>query len=790
MNGDWVSMPGFFGDANRALAWRSRILRYGVAALAVGVALLLKLILETVIVQEAPFLLVFAAVMVSAWYGGLGPGLAATALAGLVTDYYFLPPRGAFSGFGLEAVPLYVFFVEGAVMSVLTTALRAARYSAEMSALEAQARQEDQRRSEESFRLLVESVRDYAIFMLDPDGRVAGWNAGAQRLKGYRPKEIIGEHLSRFYRDIDIERGEPERALKVAAAEGRFEDGGWRLRKDGSLFWANFVITALRDEDGNLRGFSTVTRDDTQRRQAQVALRENEERYRAVVENAAEGIFLCDVRTKRIVDSNAALGDLLGYTSDELRGLTLYDIVAHDRASVDRHVERIRGNKKCSIGERRYRRKDGSLVHVEVSASEISYGEREVLSVVAHDVTERKNVEDRLRHSLNSLLALYEAGQVLSSTLERKEIGSKLLGIMRRVAGFDAAAIYVKEGQDGQLRMLHTIGTQSLWHRARGTPEARAARRRGLESGQRQLFRTRLGGEDPETGGAEGHLVGLFVPLRVREQIVGALEVYGSETLSEGETVGTLAGLSGQAASALENGRLYEELAEHERRLEALVRKLLVAQEEERRNVAYDIHDGLTQVAIATYQNLQAFAEDFPPPSAEAREQLDLSLDLAQRTVREARQVIAGLRPTALDDFGLASAIRLQVEALSSEGWQVSFEEALGDERLPVAVETALFRVAQEALTNVRKHARTTRVRVALRRLEGAVRLEVEDWGRGFRPSAVENGGGRGERVGLSSMRERVTLLGGHFEIRSKPSAGTLLVATVPLAGRENGHGE
>jgi len=695
MSGERVFLPGFFGEANRALAWRSRILRYGAALLAVGVALLLKLILETVIVQEAPFLLVFAAVMVSAWYGGLGPGLAATALAGLVTDYFFLPPREAFSGFGLEAVPLYVFFVEGALMSVLTTALRAARYSAETSTLEAQARQEDLRRSEERFRLLVESVRDYAIFMLGADGRVASWNVGAQRLKGYRPQEIIGEHFSRFYRDVDVERGKPELASKVAAAEGHFQDEGWRVRKDGSPFWANVVITALRDEAGNLRGFSTVTRDDTERRQAEVALRENEERYRAVVENAAEGIFLCDVQTKRMVDSNAALGDLLGYTPDELRGLTLYDIVGHDRASVDRHVERIRGKKKCSIGERRYRRKDGSLVHVEIGASEISYGEREVLSVVAHDVTERKNVEDRLRHSLNSLLALYEAGQVLNSTLERKEIGAKLLEIMRRVVGFDAAVICVKEGQNGQLRILHTIGTESLWHRARGTSEARAARRKGLETGQRQLFRTRLESEDPATGVGKGLLVGLLIPLRVRDQIVGALEVYGSEALSEEESVGTLAGLSGQAASALENGRLYEELAEHERRLAAMVRKLLVAQEEERRSVAYDIHDGLTQVAIATYQNLQAYAEDFPPPSAEGREQLDLSLDLAQRTVREARQVIAGLRPTALDDFGLASAIRSQVEALSSEGWQVTFEETLGDERLPVAAETAPLRVAQ-----------------------------------------------------------------------------------------------
>jgi PAS domain S-box-containing protein len=129
-------------------------------------------------------------------------------------------------------------------------------------------------RPNDHFRLLVESVREYAIFMLDPAGYVATWNLGAERIKGYSAEEVIGQHFSIFYCQEDIARGWPEHELKVAVAEGRFEDEGWRVRKDGSLFWANVIITALYDQ-GRLYGFSKVTRDLTERKQAEQELRQS-----------------------------------------------------------------------------------------------------------------------------------------------------------------------------------------------------------------------------------------------------------------------------------------------------------------------------------------------------------------------------------------------------------------------------------------------------------------------------------------------------------------------------------
>ncbi|KAF0097223.1 MAG: PAS/PAC sensor hybrid histidine kinase [Rhodospirillaceae bacterium] len=134
------------------------------------------------------------------------------------------------------------------------------------------AAEEALRRSQEEFRLLVQSVTDYGIYMLDPEGNVATWNAGAQRIKGYAPEEIVGRHFSRFYTEEDRAAGAPQRALATALHEGRFENEAWRVRKDGTRFWASIVIDPVREPDGTLRGFAKVTRDITERREAQLEL--------------------------------------------------------------------------------------------------------------------------------------------------------------------------------------------------------------------------------------------------------------------------------------------------------------------------------------------------------------------------------------------------------------------------------------------------------------------------------------------------------------------------------------
>src|SRR6185436_20289675 len=145
------------------------------------------------------------------------------------------------------------------------------------------------------YRILVESITDYAVYMLDSDGIVTSWNAGAQRFKGYTPPEIIGQHFSRFFTPEDLAAGLPERALETAAREGKFESEGWRLRKDGTRFWVHAVIDAIRDSSGNLIGFAKITRDLTERKAAETALKSNEEQFKRLVQGVTDyAIYMLD----------------------------------------------------------------------------------------------------------------------------------------------------------------------------------------------------------------------------------------------------------------------------------------------------------------------------------------------------------------------------------------------------------------------------------------------------------------------------------------------------------------
>ncbi len=170
------------------------------------------------------------------------------------------------------------------------------------------------------YKLLIDSVKDYSIFMLDPTGQIVSWNAGAERIKGYTADEAIGRHFSIFYTRRDLENGRPQRNLEDARSFGRTEDEGWRVRKDGTHFWANVTITALRDREGTLVGFAKVTRDLTLRREAEKHLRESEERFRLLVESVKDyAIFMLDP-AGRIISWNNGAERIKGYKADEIIG--------------------------------------------------------------------------------------------------------------------------------------------------------------------------------------------------------------------------------------------------------------------------------------------------------------------------------------------------------------------------------------------------------------------------------------------------------------------------------------
>ena len=196
----------------------------------------------------------------------------------------------------------------------------------------------------ELFGLLVEEAKDYAIFLLSPDGTVASWNSGAERIKGYRAEEIVGQHFSRFYRREDVAAGKPARELAQARVEGRVEDEGWRVRKDGSLFWADVVITALHDDSGNVRGFSKVTRDLTERRRSELALRERDQQLAVMLESIGDAVIATD-KTGCVTFMNHVASSLTGWLAAEAAGAPLINVFRivdeETRATVDNPVERV-----------------------------------------------------------------------------------------------------------------------------------------------------------------------------------------------------------------------------------------------------------------------------------------------------------------------------------------------------------------------------------------------------------------------------------------------------------------
>jgi len=192
------------------------------------------------------------------------------------------------------------------------------------------------RDSEERFRLMVSEVRDYAILMLDPQGYVVSWNAGAQRIKGYQPGEILGRHFSVFFPPEDVKQGKPGHELAIAAERGRYKDEAWRVRKDGSQFWASVVITALHDEKGQLRGFAKVERDITERRKTENALKDSESRLTLALESAQMGVWDIDLKSSRIVRS-LRHDQIFGYASLQPNWTTdvlMSRIVPEDREMV------------------------------------------------------------------------------------------------------------------------------------------------------------------------------------------------------------------------------------------------------------------------------------------------------------------------------------------------------------------------------------------------------------------------------------------------------------------------
>jgi len=259
----------------------------------------------------------------------------------------------------------------------------------------------------ERFQLLVDAVTDYAIYMLDPNGIIASWNSGAQRFKGYLESEILGEHFSRFYTEEDRAAGLPQRVLETAAREGKFEAEGWRVRKDGTRFWAHVVVDPIWDANGKLLGFAKITRDLTERRKAEEALRESEQRFRLLVQGVTDyAIYMLDPEG-HVSNWNPGAQRIKGYTEDEILGEHFSRFYTEeDRAAgLPQRVLEIAKRDGRFEAEGWRVRKDGTRFWANVVIDPIYSDTKRLIGFakITRDITERRNAQEALAQAQAAL---------------------------------------------------------------------------------------------------------------------------------------------------------------------------------------------------------------------------------------------------------------------------------------------------------------------------------------------------------------------------------------------------
>src|SRR5215470_7367610 len=324
---------------------------------------------------------------------------------------------------------------------------------------------------EQLFKLFMDSVRDYAIFQLDPKGNVKTWNAAAERIKGYRPEEIIGRHFSQFYAPEDIASGKPEKQLGIAAETGRSEDVGYRLRKDGSRFWADVVITAIKDAESNLLGFAKITRDASHRHAAEIALHRSEEHARMLFEFSPDAVLVCDAKGT-IIEANARVKALFGYERDELLDKTVELLIPERfRETHPKHRSSYASEPRLrpmGVGLNLFgRRKDGSEFPVDILLGPNEGQDGPIVFVVVRDLSERKQFEEALKRSEEEKRYLEE--ELVTNSQFEEIIGNaaglkRVLKQVETVAPTDATVLILGETGTGKeliARAIHKLSANS-----------------------------------------------------------------------------------------------------------------------------------------------------------------------------------------------------------------------------------------------------------------------------------------------------------------------------------------
>jgi signal transduction histidine kinase len=398
------------------------------------------------------------------------------------------------------------------------------------------------------------------------------------------------------------------------------------------------------------------------------------------------------------------------------------------------------------------------------------------LAEVNERLSEQGRLYQSLRVNLDHLLALLRAGQVIGSSLAVDQVRRAIVVAAAHL--FDAPCSRLCLMGTGDMGPVDIVeGMDSGWQAWLERPPIAEARANVGRTPRVQSLTVQ---------GDEGELLGnvALAPIIVRGTFLGTLEVYARDSrLDTAESLNLLGYLASEASMALDNAYLYREVEIQGQQLRSFVEDVITNEEQDSRRLAFDLHDGLVQLIVASYQHLQsAQAWRNRDPGSEEKE-VEKGVQLLRRAIYEARRLISELRPTGLDDLGLVHALRPYVAQLAADAdWQVCLDVDPDWPSVPPALEAALFRIVQEATTNARKYAEAPRVQIQLTQTQDDLCLRIRDWGKGFDPNHVPAVPQQGLHMGLLGIRERTRLWGGQCVIKSQRGEGTSIEISIPRA--------
>jgi PAS domain S-box-containing protein len=599
--------------------------------------------------------------------------------------------------------------------------------------------------NERIFGLLIGSIKNYAIFMVDPAGRIKSWNPGAQAIKGYTSDEVIGQPISIFYTPEELERDEPAHNLHMAEKDGSYHSEGWRLRKNGSRFWADIVFTAVYDSDQRLQGFAKITRDMSEQKKANEMIR-----YQArLMEDVSDAIISTD-REFRTVSWNKAAEKLYGYSLAEAAGQDLGDLLRSPTDPSIRHAirEHLR-EQGYWHGELVYYTKKNVALNILISISAIRDEQNTVTRYViaCRDITERLKAEQRLIKFNEEL-----SRQVEEKTAEVREIFERVTDAFM---GYDWS---------GNVVYLNSRAKEMMG-------------KVGITAPGKNIFR--------EFPVAASSPFGQHFEKAMRTQQEQHFEMW-SEVLElwlETHMYPSQNGISQFFRDISDEKKIREQLSQSTAELRALASHLQDVREEERADMAREIHDELGQQLTGLKMDMAWVDEQLVEEGRQALQQrVKDSLQLLDHTIMTVRKIAAELRPGILDDLGLVAAVEWQAEEFGKRsGIKARFLAGMPGRRYPSAMSIGLFRICQEALTNVARHSGAKHVEIFLGYEEDQIVLRVSDDGRGLLPPQV---GGR-KTLGVLGMKERALMMGGTVEVSSEAGKGVTLTVSVPMSAAE-----